>query len=264
MVGAEMLAGAAALFNPFALSPLMWWCSYAVMRFLLFITIDGIVWVIGPRVTNPLPSRTDKTRPPYKHVLDRYDVIYLGINSFIEYAFLQQLAWFLWFHPRVLRSGGDFGLASGPLAWYLLFVVDDMLYAPAHRFMHWPPVYKYVHKHHHRNTFPSRGYIDGANEHPCEQLLALSLHWTAMHIVMRATGLHASAVVLHIALKALGACFNHTGFDLRFQFLGIDYSVGAHEMHHRRPNTNYAQYVMFWDRLMGTYVEYQSTGEKAR
>ena len=80
---------------------------------------------------------------------------------------------------------------------------------------------------------------------------------------MRATGLHASAVVLHIALKALGACFNHTGFDLRFQFLGIDYSVGAHEMHHRRPNTNYAQYVMFWDRLMGTYVEYQSTGEKA-
>merc|ERR1712087_178035 len=32
----------------------------------------------------------------------------------------------------------------------------------------------------------------------------------------------------------------------------------AHETHHRKPQTNFAQYVMFWDRLMGTYREYDS------
>ena len=29
-------------------------------------------------------------------------------------------------------------------------------------------------------------------------------------------------------------------------------------MHHRKPNTNFAQYVMFWDRLMGTYRPYDA------
>ena len=37
--------------------------------------------------------------------------------------------------------------------------------------------------------------------------------------------------------------------------------VRAHELHHRKPNTNYAQYVMFWDRLMGTYHPYVDRGD---
>lgn len=52
---------------------------------------------------------------------------------------------------------------------------------------------------------------------------------------------------------------------------GIDwYSTGAHEMHHRRPDKNFAQFTMFWallrwilhsrfpaeDKLMGTFVPY--------
>ena len=146
---------------------------------------------------------------------------------------------------------------------WLLLVVDDMLYAPLHRFMHHHRVYRWVHKHHHRNTFPARGYIDAANEHPVEQIVALTLHWIAVHIVARSSGLHVAAVGAHFGFKALGACFNHTGYDLQLRFLGIDYSVRAHETHHRKPNTNFAQYVMFWDRLMGTYRTYESGQPKA-
>ena len=62
----------------------------------------------------------------------------------------------------------------------------------------------------------------------------------------------------HFGFKALGACFNHTGYDVQVRFLGIEYSVRAHEMHHRKPDTNFAQYVMFWDRLMGTFRPYDS------
>merc|ERR1712146_258011 len=138
-----------------------------------------------------------------------------------------------------------------------------MLYAPLHRLMHHHRVYKWVHKHHHRNTFPARGYIDAANEHPVEQIAALTLHWIAVHVVASTSGLHVVAVGAHFGFKALGACFNHTGFDLRFNFLGIDYSVRSHETHHRKPNTNYAQYVMFWDRLMGTYRPYESGQPKS-
>ena len=194
------------------------------------------------------------------------------------------------------RDLGSVGWLNTLPALWLLLVVDDMLYAPTHRFMHWKPVYAWVHKHHHRNTYPDRGYFDGANEHPLEQIIALSLHWIAIHLVAATSGVHAGTIIAHLGLKAAGACFNHTGHDLQFSFLGtrtrtpprarpprpcppatasappptasppqlttrpipagIDYSVRAHELHHRKPNTNFAQYVMFWDRLMGTYHPY--------
>ncbi len=195
------------------------------------------------------------------------------------------------------RDLGSVGWLNTLPALWLLLVVDDMLYAPTHRFMHWKPVYAWVHKHHHRNTYPDRGYFDWANEHPLEQIIALSLHWIAIHLVAATSGVHAGTIIAHLGLKAAGACFNHTGHDLQFSFLGartptsprarprapvsprlslgaaarrltsladdcpliragIDYSVRAHELHHRKPNTNFAQYVMFWDRLMGTYHPY--------
>jgi len=34
------------------------------------------------------------------------------------------------------------------------------------------------------------------------------------------------------------------------------YEVRAHDVHHRLPESNYAQYIMFWDRLFGSYVPY--------
>ena len=199
----------------------------------------------------------------HQHRINVLDVAYLAINSTIEFVFAEQIGRLLWESPLIVRAPTGLGLFNGPLALWLLLVVDDMMYAPLHRFMHHHRVYAYVHKHHHRNTFPARGYIDAANEHPVEQIAALTLHWIAVHIVAFTSGLHVAAVGAHFGFKALGACFNHTGYDLTFNFLGIDYSVRAHETHHRKPNTNYAQYVMFWDRLMGTFKPYESGLRKA-
>mmetsp|Transcript_28979 Transcript_28979/g.62336 ORF Transcript_28979/g.62336 Transcript_28979/m.62336 type:complete len:332 (-) Transcript_28979:85-1080(-) len=246
----------AMLFNPWGLGVGLWLGAYAAVRIALLGFVDGSVWLIGPLLP-PLPSRTGP-KPVFQHRIISLDVSYLAINSVIEFVFTQQLAMLLWHSPLLIRTPSALGLLNGPAALWLLLVVDDALYAPLHRLMHHPAVYRHVHKHHHRNTFPARGYIDGANEHPVEQLSALCLHWLAMHIVAASVGLHVAAVGLHLGFKALGACFNHTGYDLQLCFLGIDYSVRAHEMHHRKPNTNFAQYVMFWDRLMGTYQEYDS------
>merc|ERR1711924_155068 len=91
-----------------------------------------------------------------------------------------------------------------------------------------------------------------------EQIGALTLHWIAVHMVACTVGLHVAAVGAHFGIKACLACFNHTGYDVQLSFLGIEYTVRAHEMHHRKPQTNFAQYVMFWDRLMGTFKPYES------
>ena len=249
------------LVNPWDL-PLLWWvAAYALLRVALLGFVDGSVWMLGPLLP-PLPSRTGP-KPVFQHRINAMDVAYLTINSAIEYVFTQQILHLLWHAPFIVRLPAGLGLLNGPVAFWLLLVVDDAMYAPTHRFLHLPGVYRYVHKHHHRNTFPARGYIDAANEHPVEQIVALSLHWAAVHIVALSAGLHVAAVGAHFGFKALGACFNHTGYDLQLRFLGIDYSVRAHETHHRKPNTNFAQYVMFWDRLMGTYRNYESGQPKA-
>ena len=235
------------LLNPWEL-PLRWWfVGYTAVRIALLGFVDGICWIVGPRLP-PLPSRIGP-KPVYQHRLNAVDIAYLLINSAIEFVFAQQIGHLLWRSPLIARALRSCGLRNGPVALWLLLVVDDMLYAPLHRFMHHNQVYKWVHKHHHRNTFPARGYMDAANEHPVEQIAALTLHWIAVHIVATTAGLHVGAVGAHFGLKALGACFNHTGYDLQVRALGIDYSVRAHEMHHRKPQTNFAQYVMFWDRM---------------
>ena len=234
--------------------------GYLAMRLALLLGVESLVFATGS-LAKKLPSRTQEKKP-YQHPIDATDCLYLFINSFIEYAFFLNLSHLMYFATYVGRTTAQLTLLNSVPALWLLLVFDDMLYAPAHRIMHIPALYKYVHKHHHRNTFPTRGYVDGANEHPFEQLTALSLHWVALHLVAWTSGLHAVAILAHLVLKAAGACFNHTGFDVKLRFLGIDYSVRAHEMHHRKPQTNFAQYVMFWDRLMGTYVDYSVPGKE--
>jgi len=244
--------------NPWELGAAAWFGCYLAMRFVTSVGLEGFVSLLC-RLLPKMPSRTGPT-PPYQHAVGARDVTYLFINSFIEFVFASNIAFFAWHSPLVGRAPECLGLLNSFGGVWMLLVCDDMLYAPMHRLMHWPPVYKYVHKHHHRNIFPTRGYVDGANEHPVEQICSMLLHWSAMRIVAATTGLHAAAVVGHLALKAMGAVFNHTGADLQLRFLGIDYSVRAHEMHHRKPNANFAQYVMFWDRLMGTHVPYEVPG----
>lgn len=248
------------LLNPWGLSLPLWVAGYLAVRMALLGFVDGFVWALAPRLP-ALPSRVGP-KPVFQHKINATDVAYLVVNSTVEYVFALQISHLLWFAPLVVRAPTSLSLLNGPLAFWMLLVVDDMLYAPLHRAMHLQAVYRWVHKHHHRNTFPARGYIDAANEHPVEQIAALCLHWVAVHVVAHTAGLHVAAVLAHFGVKALGACFNHTGYDVQLRFCGIEYSVRAHETHHRKPNTNFAQYVMFWDKLMGTYKEYES-GVKA-
>ena len=78
-----------------------------------------------------------------------------------------------------------------------------------------------------------------------------------MHVVAAVCGLHVITIVTHFVLYAALALMNHTNMDVSFQFLGFDYSVGAHEMHHRHPECNMAQYWMGLDKyVLGTYRSY--------
>ena len=82
---------------------------------------------------------------------------------------------------------------------------------------------------------------------------------------------HVLAVLLFLASGGLLASLNHTRHDVRIRLrlpcIGtlLVYDVRAHDVHHRLPRSNYGQYIMLWDWVMGTYKAHpMDDGQKER
>ena len=135
---------------------------------------------------------------------------------------------------------------------------------------------------------PTRGTTDAINVHPVEFLMGewnhlLAVHVTCNYIVRVArtaatpgprrhacaslvqVSCHVLAVLLFLASGGLLASLNHTRHDVRIRvrlpYIGelLVYDVRAHDVHHRLPRSNYGQYIMLWDRLMGSFKAYEAT-----
>ena len=274
-----------------------------------------------------LPTR-EEGAPPVRYVtLDKRSYIYLFLNSFNEYAFVMRLTHYCWqggYQNLLSWKLTELTLSNTIIALGIMFISMDILYAPLHHILHLPSFYPLVHKHHHRQHFPTRGYLDAGNEHPIEHMIGVVCTWFAVCTaevlsptsvlwlsrikeygltglwennvdsvtMIQGGGVHALTVVLFIQFHAALACLNHSPYNVKFSlpfvgsgslfgtenttnlwlndltFIGrwtrrlvtgqwFQYSVGHHEMHHRKFNYNYGQYCMLYDKFMGTYIEYE-------
>uniref|UniRef100_A0A7S4DZG1 Fatty acid hydroxylase domain-containing protein n=1 Tax=Lotharella globosa TaxID=91324 RepID=A0A7S4DZG1_9EUKA len=242
------------LLNPLELSPLMWVGGYVAKTAALAIWDLAVGFIVKSSGAPKLPT-TDKLKGLPE--LQQLDYIYLAVNSVIEYIFMLGIMSYAWTSPDVGRRVEDLGLLNTLVALWVIFVVDDFFYTPCHLLMHTKALYKYVHKHHHRQNLPTRGYPDAGNEHPIEQVIGMSCVWGALLVTSKLIGLHAATVLIYFGLYAALAMLNHMRYDVTFNALGFTYSVRCHEMHHRFPRCNYAQYFMLWDKLLGTYRDYE-------
>lgn len=339
------LHGDPSYLNPWNLpSARLWLLGFLAIR-LGIVFYDHLVVLV---IENCLGGKVLPTRepgaPPVRYVsLDVRSVVYLTLNSFNEYAFVMRLTHYLWHGGGWANHRGH--EQSPPLPWKLseltvgntilalgvMFVSMDALYAPLHHALHLPALYPLVHKHHHRQHFPRRGYLDAGNEHPIEHMIGVLCTWFAVCAAeamlptlgmwmelsrergmssslsddtgggvdsvapwTRGGGVHALTVLIFFQFHAALAMLNHSPYDVRFSlpFAGsgalfgcgandeggglllrlatgrwFRYSVGHHEMHHRKFNYNYGQYCMLYDKLMGTFIEYEgpiSAVEKER
>jgi sterol desaturase/sphingolipid hydroxylase (fatty acid hydroxylase superfamily) len=237
-----------------------------------------------------------------------------------------RLTYYLWnggYQGMLPWCLSQLSLGNTIFAMGIMFVAMDLLYAPLHHFLHLPSMYPLIHKHHHRQHFPVRGYLDAGNEHPIEHMIGVMCTWFAVctaevllptikmlwEVVIKTDelpakrdalaslglcggGVHTVTVFIFFQLHAALAMMNHSPFDAQFSlpFVGSSllfgsessrisamdcipiigkrlrrvisgqwfrYSVGHHEMHHRKFNYNYAQYCLFYDHWMGTFIPYE-------
>jgi sterol desaturase/sphingolipid hydroxylase (fatty acid hydroxylase superfamily) len=201
----------------------------------------------------PIAFGTKKLIPVRgKHLdsLDFKDNAFIWINKFLTLVFVYHVIVVVYHCPTVkwsLEEATVFNTLGSLVAFYLFY---DFFYMNFHRILHFRSLYGLIHKHHHRQKAPSRGNLDAINVHPFEFLVGEYLHLVTIYVIP----CHISAVVVFILLAGILASLNHTRFDI--DFLGGVYNVKAHDVHHRMPESNYAQYTMFWDKLFGSFRPY--------
>lgn len=255
-------ASIASFANPWGL-PAEWWVvGFFLSRGAIALYDHLVIRLVELTQQPKLPTRA--TGVPVRYVgLDWTSAAYLVVNSVQEWLFVQNLCHYIWHTDEVPRHASNLGPLNTAAALYVMFIVLDLFYAPMHRFLHWRPVYPYIHKHHHRQIFPVRGYLDAGNEHPVEHFIGTSCTWAAVYAAVCTTGAHAATIFLFFNVHAALAMLNHSPYDVDVTVLGFNYSVKAHETHHRKFTTNYAQYWMGIDHAMGTFRPYAATTSAA-
>lgn len=213
----------------------------------------GIVAMLSLFSKSKLPSRVPKPIGLGLVKFEVKDYTFLFMNQFIELVFLLHL---VNFSLKCVGEFEEFNVFNTVVVFYLTFLVDDFFYYFLHRFMHIPAVYPWIHKHHHRQALPKRGYLDAANETPLEQIGGLGCVWLTMQLLQPVFGYHFYTVFAFFAAYASLAILNHTPYDVELGFWGLKYNVKAHETHHRLLRCNYAQNTMVFDYLFGTYSAY--------
>ena len=139
-----------------------------------------------------------------------------------------------------------------PVAFFLIMLLVPLMrefhFYCIHRLIHWPPLYRAVHKVHHANVNP--GPWSGLSMHPVEHLFYFSgvlIHW-----IIPSHPIHAMYHILHAALSPAPG---HTGFDriVVSDNDAVEVHGLAHYLHHKYFEVNYADGAIPLDKWFGTF-----------
>jgi lathosterol oxidase len=145
------------------------------------------------------------------------------------------------------------------LWWYvgsfvLLFLWHDTYFYWTHRLMHHPRLYRHFHSLHHQSVYPTPWAALAFNS---SEALVESLVFIIAIMVMP---IHWSVLPLFNLLSILLNVHGHLGHDLfsretleRAPLRWFNHP-STHGQHHLRHRGNYSLYLVFWDKIMGTWI----------
>jgi lathosterol oxidase len=158
-------------------------------------------------------------------------------------------------YTRVYFSIQEKGWLYLVISFLIYLVLHDTYFYWIHRFMHWRPVFKWIHRIHHLSHTPSP--FASLSFSPAEAVLQFGINLIVIFLVP----LHPIAIVMFALYNTMINTAGHTGFEIvpRFFFRNWFFKYGLtvthHDMHHSRMNCNYGLCFVFWDKLMGTVTD---------
>lgn len=179
-------------------------------------TIDNLIWTLGSGVP----------------IWTAYEVVSLWLFANGYIPFLNWADHPIWFVALML----------------LIPFFREVHFYLIHRMIHWPPLYRSVHKLHHANVNP--GPWSGLAMHPVEHALYFSgvmIHW-----IVPSHPIHA---IFHLVHLGLAPAPGHTGFDkvVTGENSAFDTHCYAHYLHHKYFECNYSDGALPLDKWLGSF-----------
>lgn len=218
---------------------------------ILALLIDGIIWAASD---GGLPGLPRGERPK----LTWTDISYCYFNRIVMLpfvAFLNVRA--IWASSAVdwALEKSAFTFSNTVIGFLAVFCLADFVYYVGHRVVHGNPVlYNFIHKHHHGEPLPIRGWFDTCNAHPTDFFYTgfstspVSVLWLMPFLGVR---IHIVTVAIMMYTVMFVGALGHSRLDFNLGFFNTRFHAGHHSMF----KYNYAQNIELWDRLFGTYKE---------
>ncbi len=225
---------------------------YATL-FLRYVLIAGLAFAVfyGWKRDNWLHKRIQKRFPDAKLLQQeyRYSLSTFAIFSLIGIGIHEANKHGL---TLIYTDIGEYGWWYFGLSIVLALVIHDAYFYWTHRFMHWKPVFKVMHRVHHLSHNPSPWA--SFSFHPTEAVIEGGILPLLVFIMPMHPLAIAGFLVIMTAMNVLG----HLGFELypsgfTKHWIGRWNNTSTHHnMHHKYTRCNYGLYFNWWDKLMGT------------
>lgn len=168
-----------------------------------------------------------------------------GVPIWTAYEVMMLHLWAIGWGPWALFGDNPVALIALGL---LVPLIHEAHFFCIHWLIHQGPLYKWVHSVHHNSVNPSPW--SSLSMHPVEHLL----YWSdvLIHLVLPS---HPLLVLYHLQVTGTGAVVGHIGFE-RIETgkdSAIDSHAYAHYLHHKHFEVNYADGLVPFDRLLGTW-----------
>ncbi|KAJ7475113.1 hypothetical protein B0H11DRAFT_2034153 [Mycena galericulata] len=140
------------------------------------------------------------------------------------------------------------------------FVFEDIFHYFAHQALHYGPLYKHIHKIHHKYSAPFGLAAEYA--HPAEvAILGTGTIGGPLLFCFFTANLHIITVYVWIALRLFQAIDAHSGYDFPWSLQHfVPFWSGAehHDFHHMAFTNNFSTSFRWCDRIFGTDDKYRA------
>ncbi len=191
----------------------------------------------------------DETAERFTFNNQTYDNMFWTLASGVPiWAFYEVLLLFCYANGYAMMVNPS----ENPVAFIALFFmvpfVHEVGFYFAHRFLHWPPLYRVAHYLHHRNNNP--GPWSGLSMHPVEHVIYFSS--LLVFFIVPAHPIH----MINLASRlGVAPAQGHTGFDrvVTSDDSSVDTSYYAHYLHHKYFEVNYGDGMVPLDKWFGSF-----------
>jgi Delta7-sterol 5-desaturase len=239
-----------------------WVMVYSKIGLRYFLIAGGAFVLFYFILKTPMMRR--KVQPKFPKLTDYgRDIFYSAISIAIFSAVSVWTLFFISPYTNLYNKISDYGTLYYAFTFIWMFFVHDAYFYWAHRVMHHPKLFKYIHLVHHKSNNPSPWTAYAF--HPIEAVIEAAI----VPIFAFSLPVHRSAIIIYMLFQIVYNVYGHLGYEifpknLNKHWFGKWFNTSvSHNMHHKYSVKNYGLWTTIWDRLMGTMHEkYDETYEK--